>query len=117
MPAGGFQVTGGLQPARGEAELFGDIDITFGEETAVRNFKGIQRRIQRLAASSQAPEAPVAEQAVECLRYWRETGEFPAGGRISLAVYRQIVVVEELERQAAHKQAELNVGRAAEGIP
>jgi hypothetical protein len=78
----------------------------FEQETTVSNFKGIQRRIQRLAASSEAPEAPVADQAAEVLRHWRETGELshPDGGRISLAVYRQIVAAEELERQAEHKQ-------------
>jgi hypothetical protein len=85
----------------------------FGEETTVRNLKGIQRRVQRLSASLQAPEAPVAEQAAEVLRHWHETGEFPDGGRISLAVYRQIVAIEELERQAAQRQAELHEDSSA----
>jgi len=82
----------------------------------VKNLKGIQRRIQRLAVCSAAPEPPVAEQAAEVLRHWHETGEFPDGGRISLAVYRQIVAIEELERQAAQRQAELQEDSSAGGI-
>jgi hypothetical protein len=82
----------------------------------VRNFKGIQRRIQRLAGSSEAPEAPVANQAAEVLRHWRETGELshPDGGRISLAVYRQIVTVEELERREYLAVGDSKVNSASE---
>jgi hypothetical protein len=81
----------------------------------MRNVKGIQRRIQKLASSAEAPEAPVAEQAAEVLRHWRETGELPGGARISLAVYRQIVAIEELECQAGQRQGALLEDSAAEG--
>jgi hypothetical protein len=82
----------------------------------VRSLKGIQRRIQRLASSAEPPDAPVADQAAEVLRHWRETGELLDGGRISLAVYRQIVVLEELECQTAQTQAELLQDRGPEVI-
>lgn len=54
------------------------------------SFKGIKRRIQKPAA---APEVPVAYQAAEVVRHWRETGEFsfPDGSRVSLALYREII--------------------------
>ena len=86
----------------------------------MRHFKRIQRRIRRLSAPAEAPEAPVAEQAAEVLRHWRETGELrtPDGSRqISLAVYRQLVAIEELECQAAQRQAKLHEDCAAELIP
>jgi hypothetical protein len=72
----------------------------------MRNLSGIRRRVERLAASSEALEPPVADQAAEVLRHWRETGELSHqdGGRITLALYREIVAIEELERQADHKQ-------------
>jgi hypothetical protein len=55
------------------------------------NYKGIERRIQKLVAASS--EVSVAYQAEEILRHWRETGEFscPDGSRVPIAVYRQII--------------------------
>ncbi|MGD0499636.1 MAG: hypothetical protein ABSC23_14510 [Bryobacteraceae bacterium] len=55
------------------------------------NFKGIQRRIQKLAAAPS--EASVACQAEEALRHWRETGEFsyPDGRPVPIAVYQHII--------------------------
>jgi hypothetical protein len=54
------------------------------------NFKGIKRRIDKLAAAS---KLPVAYQAEELVRHWCETGEFsyPDGSRVSVEVFRHIV--------------------------
>jgi hypothetical protein len=56
------------------------------------NLKGIKRRIEKLAAAA-AEEAPVAYQAEQVVRHWRETGEFsfPDGRRISVEVFRHII--------------------------
>jgi len=56
------------------------------------NFKGIKRRIEKLAAAS-AEAVPVAWQAEEVVRHGRETGEFssPDGRQVPIAVYRHII--------------------------
>jgi hypothetical protein len=56
------------------------------------NFKGIKRRIQKLAAAS-VEAVPVDCQAEEAVRHWRETGDFsfPDGRRVPIAVYRHII--------------------------
>ena len=56
------------------------------------NFKGIKRRIEKLAAAS-AEDVPVDYQAEEVVRHWRETGEFsfPDGRRVPVEVFRHIV--------------------------
>ena len=53
------------------------------------NFKALKRRVEKLAAAS---EAPAGYQPEDVLRHWRETGElsYPDGSRISVAVFRQI---------------------------
>ena len=55
------------------------------------NFEGIKRRIEKLATAA-GEEPPVACQAEQVVRHWRETGELsnPDGSRISVAVFRQI---------------------------
>jgi hypothetical protein len=57
------------------------------------NFKAIKRRIEKLAAAS---EAPAAYQPEDVLRHWRETGRlsYPDGSRISVEVFRQITEAE-----------------------
>jgi len=57
------------------------------------NFKALKRRIEKLAAAS---EAPAAYQPEDVLRHWRETGElsYPDGSRISVEVFRQITEAE-----------------------
>jgi hypothetical protein len=56
------------------------------------NFKGIRRRIEKLAGAS-AEEVPVAHQAEQVLRHWRETGQLsnPDGSRVSVEVFRHII--------------------------
>jgi hypothetical protein len=56
------------------------------------NCTGIKRRIGKLETAS-VLEAPVADQAREAVRHWRETGKlcFPDGSRISVEVYRHII--------------------------
>jgi hypothetical protein len=69
------------------------------------NSKRIERRIRNLVAA--VPEAPVAYQATEVLRHFRATGELrnPDGSRrISLAVYRQIVAIEQRGAQEANSR-------------
>ena len=53
------------------------------------NFKGIKRRIEKLAAAS---ELPVDYQAEQVVRHWRKTGQLSNrdGSRISVEVFRQI---------------------------
>jgi hypothetical protein len=53
------------------------------------NLKALKRRIEKLAAAS---EAPAAYQPEDVLRHWRETGKlsYPDGSRISVEVFRQI---------------------------
>jgi hypothetical protein len=54
------------------------------------NFKGIKQRIEKLAA---ATEVPVAYQAEQVVRHWRETGDlrFPDRRRVPIAVFRHII--------------------------
>jgi hypothetical protein len=69
--------------------LFAGTRANLGQGTTPMNFKGIKRRIQKLAAAS---EVSVAYQAEEVLRHWRETGElgYPDGRRISVEVFRKV---------------------------
>ena len=58
------------------------------------NYKGIERQIQKLvASSSQISEVSVAYQAEQALRHWRETGEFscPDGSRVAVEVFREVI--------------------------
>jgi hypothetical protein len=70
------------------------------------NFKGIKRRIQKLAAAS-VEAVPVDCQAEEVVRHWRETGEFscPDGSRVPIAVFWQIIWAEERGRDAERAEA------------
>jgi len=69
------------------------------------NFNGIKRRIEKLAAAA-AEDVPVAYQAAEVLRHWRETGEFsfPDGSRVPIEVYRHIVGVSTRPATEARPQ-------------
>jgi hypothetical protein len=56
------------------------------------NFEGIKRRIEKLATAA-GEEPPVAYQAEQVVRHWRETGvlSLPDGRRVPLEVFRHIV--------------------------
>ena len=56
------------------------------------NLKGIKRRIEKLAAAS-AEAVPVAYQAEQVLRHWRETGHLskPDGSPMSVEVFRRVM--------------------------
>ena len=68
------------------------------------NFKGIKQRIEKLAA---ATEVPVAYQAEQVVRHWRETGEFSFqdGGRVPIAVFRHIIAPAALAEQRSGSHA------------
>jgi hypothetical protein len=70
------------------------------------NFKGIKRRIEKLAAAS-AEEVPVACQAEQVVRHWRKTGHLsnPDGSRISVEVFRRVIATAATPEQGSGLRA------------
>ena len=68
------------------------------------NFKGIKRRIEKLAAAS---ELPVDYQAEQVVRHWRKTGQLSNrdGSRISVEVFRRVIATAAPPEQGSGLRA------------